>query len=206
MRFIGLVGGVASGKSLVASQFAQLGAGLLDADRAAHDVLRLPQIEDAARARWGSGIFGPAGHIDRARLAEVVFAASPEGPRERKYLETMTHPEVRRLLLEEADEMSAAGVPVAVLDVPLLLEAGWNTLCDPLIYVDAPRATRLARAMARGWSEEQFTAREAAQESLDVKRRQAGSTVDNSGRPEETRVQVERIWRDLVGGAVSHLS
>jgi dephospho-CoA kinase len=200
MRFIGLVGGVASGKSLVAHQFAQLGAGLLDADRAAHDVLRLPQIEAAAGARWGNAIFAPDGHIDRARLARIVFAEPPDGPRQREYLEQLVHPEVHRLLLQQAAQMVAAGVAVAVLDVPLLLEAGWQSQCDPLIYVDVPRAVRLARAVARGWSEEQFTAREAAQQSLDCKRRAAGLTVDNSDSPEQTAAQVAQIWRGLAGG------
>jgi dephospho-CoA kinase len=198
MRFIGLVGGVASGKSMVARQFAQLGAGLLDADRAAHEVLRLPRIEAAAAARWGSGIFGPDGHIDRAGLARIVFAPPPEGPRQREYLEQLIHPEVHRLLLRQADAMAAAGMQVAVLDVPLLLEAGWAARCEPIVYVDAPRATRLARAVARGWSEEEFAAREAAQKSLDCKKQAAGLAVDNSGSPEQTRAQVERIWRGLV--------
>ncbi len=198
MRFVGLVGGVASGKSLIARQFSQLGAGVLDADRAAHEVLRLPRIEAAAAARWGSGIFGPDGHIDRAGLARIVFAPPPEGPRQREYLEQLIHPEVHRLLLQQADEMAAAGVQVAVLDVPLLLEAGWAARCEPLVYVDVPRATRLARAVARGWSEEEFTAREAAQQSLDCKKRAAGLAVDNSGSPEQTQAQVEQIWRSLV--------
>jgi dephospho-CoA kinase len=198
MRFIGLVGGVASGKSLVARQFARLGAGLLDADRAAHEVLRLPPIEAVVAARWGKGIFGPDGHVDRAGLARIVFAPPPDGPRQREYLEQLIHPEVHRMLLRQADEMAAAGVQVAVLDVPLLLEAGWAAQCEPLLYVDVPRPMRLARAVERGWSEEQFAAREDAQESLDYKRRAASLIVDNSGSPEQTLAQVQRIWRGLV--------
>ena len=73
------LGGVASGKSMVARQFAALGAGVLDADRAGHEVLRLPHVEAAARRRWGEAIFGPDGRIDRARLARIVFGPGPEG-------------------------------------------------------------------------------------------------------------------------------
>ena len=199
MQVIGILGGVASGKSLIAGQLAQLGAGVLDADRAGHEVLRLPEIEAAARARWGPGVFGPDGRIDRARLARVVFAPGPEAERERKFLEQRTHPEIGRRLAAQAERLAASGAPAAVLDAPLLLEAGWDGFCDKLIFVDAPRQVRLARALARGWSEEDFAAREAAQESLDVKRKRADVIVDNSGSPERVEAQVERFWHSLVG-------
>ena len=79
MRVIGMLGGVASGKSWVAQQLAALGAGVLDADRAGHEVLRLPEIEEAARQRWGAVIFAADGHVERGRLAEIVFAPGPRG-------------------------------------------------------------------------------------------------------------------------------
>lgn len=199
MKVIGILGGVAGGKSLVAHELVRLGAGLLDADRAAHDVLRMPEIEAAARSRWGAGVFGPDGRIDRGRLAEVVFAAPPQGPPERKYLEQITHPQVGRLLAEEAERLRAAGCVAAALDAPLLLEAGWDKLCDTLVFVDAPRGLRLARARERGWNDADFAAREAAQESLDAKRRRADVVVDNAASPEATRLQVERFWHSLVG-------
>ena len=86
-----------------------------------------------------------------------------------------------------------------MLDAPLLLEAGWDRLCDALVFVEVPRELRLSRALARGWSEEEFAAREVAQESLDLKRSRADAIIDNSGSPEETRRQVERSWRCLIG-------
>ena len=199
MKVIGILGGVASGKSLVAGELVRLGAGRLDADRAAHEALRMPEIEAAARRRWGAGIFGADGRIDRGRLAEVVFAAPPQGPPEREYLEQLTHPEIGRLLADEAGRLRAAGRVAAALDAPLLLEAGWDRLCDTLWFVDAPRGLRLARARERGWSDADFAAREAAQESLEAKRRRADVVVDNSGPPDATRVQVERLWHSLVG-------
>jgi dephospho-CoA kinase len=199
MKVIGILGGVAGGKSLVADELVRRGAGLLDADRAAHDVLRMPEIEAAAQSRWGAGVFGSDGRIDRGRLAEIVFAAPPKGPPERKYLQRLTHPEIGRLLAAEAERLRAAGTPAAALDAPLLLEAGWDRLCDTLVFVDAPRGLRLARARERGWSDADFAAREAAQESLDAKRRRADLVVDNSGSPDATRVQVDRLWQALVG-------
>ena len=79
MLILGLTGGVASGKSLVAGLLAERGAVVLDADRAGHEALRLPHVEQAIRRRFGAGVFGPDGHVDRARLARIVFDPSPEG-------------------------------------------------------------------------------------------------------------------------------
>ena len=87
----------------------------------------------------------------------------------------------------------------AALDAPLLLEAGWDRLCDTLVFVDAPRGLRLARARKRGWSEADFARREAAQQSLEAKRGRADLVVDNSGPLDATRAQVERLWHSLIG-------
>jgi dephospho-CoA kinase len=199
MYLIGVLGGVAAGKSLVARQLARLGAGLLDADRAGHEVLRLPEIEAAVRQRWGAGVFDGEGRIDRERLARIVFADPPDGPRERKHLEQLTHPQIGRLLSRQAEALARSGSAAAVLDAPLLLEAGWDKLCGKLVFVDAPRQVRLSRALARGWSRENFEAREEAQESLDFKRKRADVVVDNSGSPEQIQAQVERFWQSLFG-------
>lgn len=199
MHIIGILGGVASGKSLVTEQLACMGAGVLDADRAAHVVLKMPAIEQAVRKHWGPRVFGPDNRIDRRELARVVFAPPPGGPEQRKCLEQMTHPEIGRLLAAEAKQMEASGKVAAILDAPLLLEAGWDSLCDRLLFVDAPWELRLARTRLRGWTREEFVARETAQESLDFKRRRADVVVDNSGSPEETRVQLQRFWASLVG-------
>jgi dephospho-CoA kinase len=199
MHLIGVLGGVASGKSLVARLLGRLGAGLLDADEAGHLVLRLPRIKDAIRRRWGEEVFDGDGHVDRARLARIVFADPPEGPRERKLLEQLTHPEIGRLLADQAEAMASAGTKVAVLDAPLLLESGWDRLCSTLVFVDAPREVRLTRALARGWSEEDFAAREDVQESLDRKRERADVVVDNSGSPEQTQAQIEQFLQSLIG-------
>jgi len=199
MKVIGILGGVACGKSLVTRELAELGAGVLDADRAAHEVLRTPEVEQEVLRRWGPGVFGSDGHVDRARLGAIVFGDSPAAAEERKHLEQLLHPEVGRRLAGEAERLAADGRPAAVLDAPLLMEAGWNRYCDWLIFVDAPRLLRLARARARGWSETDFAAREGVQESLESKRKRADVIVDNSGSPEETRAQVEQFWRSHIG-------
>jgi dephospho-CoA kinase len=198
MLILGLTGGVASGKSLVAGLLARHGAVVLDADRAGHEALRLPHVEEAIRCRFGPGVFGLDGRVDRLRLARLVFDQSQEGTEARRDLETMTHPEIARLLSEQIQAVPA-NTPLAVVDAALLFEAGWDKLCGKLAFVDAPPEVRLARAKARGWTAEEFAAREAAQESLDFKRRRADVVIDNSGRLEDTQLQVQRFWPSLVG-------
>ena len=197
MKIIGLLGGVASGKSLVAEQLCQLGAGLLDGDRVGHEVLRLAEIEQLVRDRWGPEVFGPDGHVDRKRLGRIVFAPSPEARRELEYLEKITHPRIGERLRQQAADLAAQGRAVTVLDAPVMLKAGWDKLCDHIVFVEAPQEIRRGRAIARGWRQEDIAARESVQEPLAMKRERADSVIDNSGSRQETQTQVERLWRML---------
>ncbi len=198
LRVVGLLGGVASGKSLVARQLCELGAGPLDGDAAGHEVLRWPEVEQLALARWGDGIFEANGHIRRPALAAIVFAPTTEGRRELEYLEQITHPNIAKLLRRDIERLAAEGCSVAVLDAPVMLKAGWDRLCDRIVFIDAPDEVRQRRATERGWSQEDFMAREAAQEPLQTKRDRADAVIDNSGTPEATRNQVQRLWQSLV--------
>ena len=197
MRVIGLIGGIASGKSLVARQLVDLGAGWLDADRAGHEVLELADVREAIRQRWGNEVFGADGKLSRPAIGRRVFGAE-SATADREFLENVTHPRIGELLGRQAADLEAEGKQVLVLDAPLLIEAGWNEFCDKTVFVDAPREVRLQRARERGWSEAEFDAREAAQTSLDIKRKRADVILDNSGSAEATREQVERLWRSLL--------
>lgn len=196
-RIIGLLGGVASGKSFVAEQLQQLGAGKLDADRVGHEVLLLPEVEAALKARWGEQVIGREGRISRSAVAAIVFARTDEGRRELAFLESVTHPRIGVRLREEAQRLSTAGFRYLVLDAPVMLKAGWDSLCDVVLYVDAPQQVRLERALSRGWTPEEFAAREAAQESLETKRRRADAVIENGGKPEETAARVARWWQEF---------
>jgi dephospho-CoA kinase len=197
MRIIGLLGGIASGKSLVAEQLRQLGAALLDGDRAGHEVLRLTEVKECIRAHWGAGVFAADGEVDRKALGRIVFDPSPNGARELQYLESITHPRIGERLRRRAADLAAAGTTVAVLDAPVMLKAGWDAFCDHVVFIEAPQEVRCARALARGWRQEDFAARESAQEPLELKRARADFVIDNSGTPEETRAQVEALWRSV---------
>jgi dephospho-CoA kinase len=198
MKIIGLLGGVASGKSMVAGLLANRGAKILNADEIAHEVLLRPDVEAAARNRWGEKPFGPDGRIDRHALARIVFAPPPDGPPEREFLEHLIHPHVVQIIKQRLEQFSQSGVKTAVIDAPLLAEAGLDELCDKLVFVDAPARLRLERALARGWKKEDFTAREDAQKSLDFKRNRADLLIDNSASPEYTQAQIGRLWQTLI--------
>jgi dephospho-CoA kinase len=198
MHIIGIVGGVASGKSLATDYLRQLGAAVLDGDRAGHDVLREPEIIAAARARWGPAIIDPDGQIIRAELADIVFGATAEAEEELRFLEEMTHPRIRAKLQQQVQRLAEdGGFPAAVLDAPVLLKAGWDDFCDVIVFVDTPRELRLQCAASRGWTAADVDCREKAQLALEEKRARADRVIDNSGTPEQLREKIRNFWDSL---------
>jgi dephospho-CoA kinase len=200
MKTIGLIGGVASGKSRVARILADLGAGVLDADRTGHAILAEDaDVQGALRQRWGNAVIAADGSVDRAAVGKRVFAINSQGEEDRLFLEGLVHPCIRRRLEAERDRFVAEDRAAIVLDAPLLLEAGWGkTLCDVVLFVDAPVEIRLARARQRGWSEADFTRREAAQWPVEEKRRHADFVIKNEGSEAELRQAVDQFWRNQV--------
>jgi dephospho-CoA kinase len=196
MITIGLIGGVACGKSAVAREFGKRGAAVLDADRAGHEVLRQPEVIAELVARWGSTILDASGQIQRSAVAQIVF--SPAGDADRQFLNQLTHPRIALLLRQELDRLKQADWPVAILDAALLLEAGWDKLCDHVVFVQVPRNLRLERARLRGWNEQELARRETSQLPIEEKRRRATLLLDNSGSLEDLDAQVEQLWQQVV--------
>jgi dephospho-CoA kinase len=187
---IGLVGGVASGKSMVAAQFEKLGCRVVDADRIAHELLREGAIRQALRNRFGDGILDPSGEIDRRLLAERVFASTED----REALESVVHPEIERRVAEALEAGRRSDAPAVVLDAPLILEKGLDRLCQVVVYIKTPEEVRRSRAgVSRGWEESEVARREANQISLKVKQDRADFIIDNSTSPEHTFEQVRTI-------------
>jgi dephospho-CoA kinase len=176
---IGLVGGIGAGKSLVAAEFARRGATVIAGDPAGHEALRQPEIRQRVVERWGSGVLGADGEVDRRALATIVFADAQE----RKALEEMVFPWIGRRLREQlAASQADPAVRWIVLDAAVMLEAGWNNVCDWIVYVDAPRELRLERlARQRDWTPAQLAAREAAQWSPEAKAAYADAVLVNAG-------------------------
>lgn len=198
MKVIGILGGVASGKSLVANQFRRLGAEVLNADIVGHEVLRETEVITALCERWGDRVLDEHGQINRAEVANIVFAPPPDGPKQLAFLEQITHPRIGQHLRQQIEALSASGVEVVVLDAPVMMKAGWDRLCDQIVFVETERNTRKQRARMRGWTDEAFAAREDAQESLDKKRDVSDCVINNSRSQDETFQQVQEFFNTII--------
>ncbi len=192
---IGILGGIAAGKTTVARMLAELGATTISADEVAHEVLDKPAIRDRIAARWGREVLDEGGRVDRDRLARVVFG----NPEELAALEAITHPAIVGELRERlAAARRSAETAAVVVDAPLLLEAELDGACDVLVFVDCPREVRLARAQARGWAAEELDRREGHQNPLETKRRRARFIIDGNCPLESTFQQVQQLWQSLL--------
>jgi dephospho-CoA kinase len=194
---LGLLGGIGSGKSLVAGALARRGARVLDADRMAHAALERPAVRRRLAARWGRGILGPDGRVNRAALAARAFGS----PRAVRALNRIVHPAVRRQIEQEirkAKMETTSRKRLIALDAPLLMEAGIHRLCDVLVFVEAPRALRHARARRRsGWPAEELARRERFQIPLGAKRKAARFVIDNSKDRRHVEAQVRTLLEAL---------
>jgi dephospho-CoA kinase len=184
---VGLIGTIGAGKSTVAKILAKNGATVIDADQLGHEILEHQIVKMLIHHRFGDSVFGENGTINRRALGSIVFA----NPQAKADLEAIVHPEIKRAAL---GRMKAAVADpngtMAVVDAPLLLEAGWRDLVDAVLFVDAPRELRLARVAQRnGWSDAELTAREAAQWPAERKRAAADSTIMNDGSIEDLTLQ-----------------
>jgi len=199
MLRVGLTGGLASGKSTVAGFFRELGALHVDADQIAHELLaRDGGAQRDVLARFGSGIVGPSGAIDRKALAAIVFS----DPRALADLNALVHPRVREEISRRIEAEASAPSParVALVDAALLVESGIHRDLDALIVVSCRETTQIARAVARGGlTEGEATARVAAQAPLAEKLSAADYVIDNEGSLDETKRQVRRVWDALLG-------
>ena len=192
MKVLGLTGGIGSGKSMVTSMFAQLGADVIDADRLAREVVEpgQPALAEIA-TEFGRDILMPDGRLDRGKLARIIFA----DPVARGRLNAITHPRIQeRMAAEMAARESRQGV--LIVDIPLLYENDRTGTVESVIVVWVDPKTQLRRLVERdGLTEEEARQRIAAQMPLDEKRARADVVVDNSGSRVNTRRQVEAIYR-----------
>jgi dephospho-CoA kinase len=193
---IGLVGGIASGKSTVARLFAEHGAIVLDADAIARATLSEPPILAAIVNRFGPRVLDAGGSIDRKALAAVVF----DDPAARRDLEALIHPRVAATLESRLSALATAGRRTAVvLDVPLLFETGLDALCDTVVFVDTPEALRRERAMKdRGWTADELERREKNQQSTGQKKARADSMIQNLGSIEPLRARTRELLQKIL--------
>jgi dephospho-CoA kinase len=193
---VGLTGGIASGKSLVADELAARGAIIIDADVLAREVVEPGTPALAAIVER----FGPQvildGQLNRARLSEIVFA----DPLARQDLERIVHPAVRARAAEL--ERAAGTAAVVVHVIPLLVETGQQQEFDFVVTVDVDQETQIHRLMARnGFSRAEAEARIAAQASREDRKIAADVVLDNTGSVAQLRDQVAALWAVLTSAA-----
>jgi dephospho-CoA kinase len=202
-----VIGGIGSGKSSVARRLQSLRPiAVIDADQLGHQVLNLPNVQERILNRFGPTVLEtrsepsilnpqPSTHhqISRAALGQVVFGSDVATQTARQDLGAIVWPEIRSLIERQISELRRqANVEAILLDAAVLLEAGWNELCDVVVFIDTPQADRIARVQAgRGWSAEELAKREASQWPLPRKRAAADAVIDNAGSVEDA---AEQIW------------
>ena len=193
----GLTGGIGSGKSTASARLAELGAVVLDADKAARAVVEpgTPGLA-AITAAFGADVLAADGSLDRAKLAGIVFADEAALGR----LNAITHPLIHEYIraAEEAAIRAGGDDLVLVHDVALLAEWGRAKEFDLVIVVDVPTETQLERlTRQRGMAEEQARARIAAQATREQRLAVADIVIDNSGSRQDLDRRVDEVWGEL---------
>jgi dephospho-CoA kinase len=205
MILVGLTGGIASGKSLVAKILKDLGAYIIDADEIAHEVIQpgTPAYQEILQ-QFGSRILGKDSTIDRARLGQMVFGDSTK----RDVLESIVHPrvfaveETRRKEIVQQDPHA-----VIIFDAPLLIETRAHELMDRVIVVYADRKTQLKRLKERDHLDpEEAKRRISAQLPLSDKKLYADYVVDGTASPQEVAMQTQAIYKELKALAQQELT
>ena len=187
---IGLTGGLASGKSTVAAWLREAGFEVIDADRVVAELYQ-PGGEGAAAVR---SLFGPEmldsrGGVDHAKVADRVF----RDPEARAALESAVHPLVRKRF----EELAAKAQEIIVLEAALLIEAGYASLFDLIVTVEAPCELRYERAVAKGMNPESARNRILAQGDGEERRAAAHGLIDNSGDLGHLRHQTDELIDEL---------
>ncbi len=190
---IGIVGGIGSGKSTVATALDELGCVIACADANVKKILATKEIQEELVAWWGNAVLDADGELNTKAIADLVF----NNEKERGRLEQLLHP-LARNMQEAAFEKADQHTKACVIDAPLLLETSLAELCDFIIFVEVSTEIRQNRVIAsRGWTAEELERRESTQLPLDIKRKRADYIVMNEGDLDNVKHQVEQILEDI---------
>jgi dephospho-CoA kinase len=205
---IGIIGDIAAGKSTVARHLQSLGAIWIDADLIARLTLQTESIRPALIAALGKEIIAGDGTVDRQAVAKQVFGQDEVSKNKLLALESIIHPVVRQTIRDRLIEIARAldsnelvpgqlsGLPIVVLDVPLLIESGWVRVCDEVWLVTADWEVRRTRARERGWSDQELERRTAAQIPTATKRRHAHRVIQNNGDLADLHEKIEECLQE----------
>jgi dephospho-CoA kinase len=191
---IGLLGGIASGKSTVASAFQDLGCAVINADLLAHQALEQSTIRQAIHEEFGIAALAEDGSVNRAALGRLVFQDADR----LSELNNLLHPWILAKCQAELNEhLKNPTIPAIVLDMPLLLEVQWDSLCNYIVFVECSEAIRLQRAKHRSLSPENLAKREFFQISLDKKANRADNVFINNSDLSSLVRQVTKFFADV---------
>jgi dephospho-CoA kinase len=191
MLFVGLTGGIGSGKSEALAAFERLGVPTLSTDAVVHDLLVAPEVRDLLHERWGDRVLTD-GEVNRAAVATIVF----DRPEELAWLEGTLFPRVGERMIAWRTGLEAEH-DVAVVEVPLLFEAGIEGAFDRTVAVVSDEALRAERAATRG--HEGIEGRAGRQLSQDEKARRADHVIRNDGTIGDLEAAVREVLADLRG-------
>lgn len=187
---IGLTGGIAAGKSETLRLLGELGAETLSTDAVVHELLASEEVATLLVERWGERVTHADGHLDRGRIAGIVF----EDPDELTWLESVLHPRVGARVGQWKDGLEP-GLAVAVVEVPLLFEGRMHEIFDATIAVIADDEVRTDRASARGTV--QLEGRHSRQLPQDEKAALATFVVHNNGHIDELEAELRKLYPQL---------
>jgi len=195
MKVIGLTGGIGSGKSTVSQFLGELGAVIIDADKVGHEAFKPnTEIWREVVAAFGRQILTSTGEIDRKKLASIVFG----NPESLAWLNQIMHHRMYDMVMARLEDYRRQGVGVAVLEAPLLIEAGWTPLVDEVWVTVASEATVLKRLQERtGVSEPETLARIRSQLSNEQRIKHADVVINNEGSLDELKAKVKELWHKL---------
>ena len=210
MLKVGLTGGLACGKSTVATLLQEKGCGLIDADRLGHEAIAPDgPAYSAVVAEFGPDILDGKGRVERARLAACVFRDQQGGDRQRgdpqqvRRLNELLHPHILRRIEEEARKFAERhSEGILIVEAALLLEAFAESQVDKVVVVDCSEEQQIQRFQAKGGTAEEARRRMAAQMTRSERLRRADFVVDTSGTLEQTRRQVNTLYQQLVREAL----
>jgi len=195
MLRVALTGGIATGKSYVLQQFQQHGVPCLDADALAHGVMAPGTEATAAIAERFGDVLDGEGAVDRAKLGPIVFA----DPSALRALEALVHPAVYRAIAAGLRAFERiGGSPLAVVDIPLLYEAGNAAEFSKVIATVCPREAQLARLEQRGLSRAAAEQRLAAQLPAEEKAARADYVIRTDGSFDDTAARVREVLTELL--------
>lgn len=192
---IGILGGIGSGKSTVASELCKLGCKVIDADKIAHKALDKKTVKRKIVRLFGERVLEPSGQIDRRILSDIVFADAGKLSSLNKIIHPLVLKQTEELIKRYRRQSQAKAI---VLDMPLLVEVGWAERCDKLIFVGCKRRLRVSRAKKMGLDENQIKIREKFQISLDNKADIADNQFDNNSDFTALVRQVTDIFSNIV--------